>query len=333
MKILVTGNAGYIGSVTSQVLLDGGHEVIGFDNLELGHREALDPRAAFREGDLRDRDAILKVVQDVRPDAVMHFAAYALVPESMANPERYFRNNVVGGINLADAMLAAGVRKIVFSSTCATYGQPERVPITEDTPQRPTNPYGESKLALEKVLAWYGRLRGMQPVFLRYFNACGATERLGEDHEPETHLIPAVLRVALGRSDRIQIYGDDYDTPDGTCVRDYVHIVDLAQAHVLALAPDVAGAFNLGNGSGYSVKQVVDTARAVTGRPIPADIAPRRPGDPATLVAGAEKARRVLGWKPEYPELKTIIESAWNWHRVHPNGYRQQSGPQNRQGS
>jgi len=333
MRVFVTGNAGYIGSVTSQVLLDGGHEVIGFDNLELGHREAIDPRATFHEGDLRDRDAIIKVMRDARPDAVMHFAAYALVGESMANPERYFRNNVVGGINLADAMLAAGVRKIVFSSTCATYGQPERVPITEDSPQRPTNPYGESKLAFERVLEWYGRLRGLRAVFLRYFNACGATERYGEDHEPETHLIPAVLRVALGRSDRVLIYGDDYDTPDGTCVRDYVHIVDLAQAHALALAADVAGAFNLGNGSGYSVKQVVDTARAVTGRPIPADVAPRRPGDPATLVAGAEKARRVLGWKPEYPELKTIVESAWNWHRVHPNGYRQQAGPRHRQGS
>jgi len=321
MKVLVTGSAGYIGSVTAEMLLDLGHEVIGFDNLERGHRAAVDRRSRFYEGDLRDRDAIAKVMQDVRPEAVMHFAAYALVPESMAQPELYFRNNLVGGVNLAEAMLGAGVRRIVFSSTCATYGQPETVPITEDTPQKPTNPYGESKLAFEKVLGWYHRLRGFNVVFLRYFNACGATAKYGEDHDPETHIIPNVLKVALGQRDKVMVYGDDYDTPDGSCLRDYVHIADLAQAHVLALTFDGAEAFNLGTGHGYSVKEVVDTARAVTGRTIRAEVAPRRAGDPARLIAAADKARRVLKWKPKYADLKVIIESAWQWHRAHPNGY------------
>jgi len=321
MKVFVTGNAGYIGSVTSEMLLDFGHEVVGFDNLERGHREAVDPRTEFIEGDLRDRDAILKAMKSARPDAIMHFAAYALVPESMSHPERYFRNNLVGGINLADAMLDAGVGRIVLSSTCATYGEPARIPITEDAPQKPTNPYGESKLAIEKALSWYGNLRGIRAVFLRYFNACGATEKYGEDHVPETHIIPIVLQVALGQREKVMIYGDDYETPDGTCVRDYVHIVDLARAHVLALTSDVSGPFNLGNGHGHSVKEVVETARQVTGRPIAAEFAPRRPGDPAALVASADKARRVLKWNPELGDLRTIIESAWKWHRAHPNGY------------
>jgi len=321
MKVFVTGCAGYIGSVMTELLLDG-HEVTGFDNLERGHREAIDRRATFVLGDLRERDAVVKAMGDARPDAVMHFAAYALVPESMAQPELYFRNNVVGGINLADAMLAAGVKRIVFSSTCATYGQPETLPITEQLPQRPTNPYGESKLAFEKVLGWYQRLRGVQAVYLRYFNACGATARCGEDHDPETHIIPIVLQVALGQRDRVKIYGDDYETPDGTCLRDYVHIVDLCQAHLLALTSDVTGPFNLGNGNGYSVKQVVETARAVTGRPIPAEIAPRRPGDPACLIAGADKAFRQLGWRPAFTDLRAIVQSAWDWHKAHPKGYR-----------
>ncbi|MFC1497696.1 UDP-glucose 4-epimerase GalE [Verrucomicrobiota bacterium] len=322
MKVLVTGGAGYIGSVTTELLLDSGHEVVVFDNLERGHREAIDERASFVEGDLRDKDMVLRVMKLAKPEAVMHFAAYALVPESMKQPEMYFNNNVVGGINLADAMLQVGVGKIVFSSTCATYGEPEGIPIVEDMSQNPENPYGESKLIFEKVLNWHRKLHGMQTVFLRYFNACGATEKFGEDHDPETHIIPIVLQVALGKREKVSIFGDDYDTPDGTCVRDYIHIVDLAQAHILALTSDVSGSFNLGNGNGYSVKEVLETVREVTGHAIPADIAPRRPGDPARLIGSADKARNILEWNPQFPDLRTIVESAWNWHSKHPEGYR-----------
>lgn len=321
MKILVAGGAGYIGSVTTEQLLDRGDEVVVFDSLERGHRQAIDPRATLIEGDLRDADRIGRVVMDVRPDAVMHFAAYALVGESMEKPEMYFDNNVKGGVNLANAMVRAGTGKIVFSSTCATYGQPERVPITEEEPQAPANPYGESKLMFEKMLYWLNRQHGIQTVALRYFNACGATVKFGEDHDPETHLIPLVLQTALGRRDHVTVFGDDYDTPDGTCLRDYIHIVDLAQAHILALHTDYSGAFNLGNGNGYSVLEVIETARSVTGRKIPVKTGPRRPGDPARLVAAADKAHSLLGWQPEYPDLKTIIESAWAWLRAHPNGY------------
>ena len=322
MKVLVTGGAGYIGSITSEILLDEGHEVVIFDNLERGHREAVDARARLIQGDLRNREDIRGAMRDSRPDAVMHFAAFALVGESMQDPMLYFRNNVLGGIHLVEAMLERGVKKIIFSSTCATYGQPDRMPMTEDMPQRPTNPYGESKLMLEKVLNWERERHGLQPVFLRYFNAAGATEKLGEDHDPESHLIPNVLRVALGKSRALNIFGDDYPTPDGTCIRDYIHIVDLAQAHILALTGEHTGAFNLGNGDGYSVKQVLEVARELTGHPIPAEISPRRPGDPARLIAGADKAKQVLGWKPKYPEVRTIVQHAWNWHRAHPNGYR-----------
>jgi UDP-glucose 4-epimerase len=322
MKVLVTGGAGYIGSVTTEQMLDAGHEIVVFDNLERGHKEALDERARFIEGDLRDKDSIASAMMDVRPDAVMHFAAYALVPESMEQPEIYFRNNLGGGVNLSEAMLKADVGRIVFSSTCATYGQPDNVPITEDEKQSPENPYGESKLQFEKVLNWYRELHGIKAIFLRYFNACGATEKFGEDHDPETHIIPIVLQVALGQREHVKIFGEDYDTPDGSCVRDYIHIVDLAQAHILALDAEQDGPYNLGNGSGYSVKEVVEVAREVTGHPIPAVMAERRPGDPAKLIAAADKARDVLGWKPEYPELKDIIASAWQWHQAHPNGYR-----------
>jgi UDP-glucose 4-epimerase len=321
MKILVTGGAGYIGSVSTELLLDEGHEVVVFDNFERGHREAVDERASVVEGDLRDDDHIRAAMLSAKPDAVMHFAAYALVGESMERPEVYFRNNVRGGINLADAMLEAGVRKIVFSSTCATYGQPEKMPMTEDMPQKPTNPYGESKLMYERILRWYQRIHGLKPVFLRYFNACGATEKFGEDHDPETHIIPNVLKVALGQSEHVQVFGDDYDTPDGTCIRDYIHIVDLAQAHILALGEDIEGPYNLGNGDGYSVKQVVDAAREVTGHPIPAEMAPRRPGDPARLIACADRAKSELGWEPKHPDLTTIIQHAWDWGQAHPNGY------------
>ena len=321
MKIVLTGGSGYIGSVTTELLCDDGHEVVVFDNLERGHREAVDPRARLVVGDLREPLAIRELMAAVKPDAVVHFAAYALVGESMQNPHLYFENNVGGGLNLLDALLRTGVPKIIFSSTCATYGQPETMPMTEALPQRPTNPYGESKLMFETALRWEQERRGLQPVFLRYFNACGATEKYGEDHEPETHLIPNVLKVALGQSPAVPVFGADYPTPDGTCIRDYIHIADLARAHILALEKDVAGPFNLGTGTGFSVQQVVETCRAVTGHPIPVAVLPRRPGDPACLVAGADKAKSVLGWNPRYPDLRTIVQHAWDWHRAHPRGY------------
>ena len=321
MKILLTGGSGYIGSVTTELLCDDGHEVVVFDNLERGHLEAVDPRARLVVGDLRDPVGIREAMRSAKPDAVVHFAAYALVGESMQNPLQYFENNVGGGLNLIDAMVRTGVEKIIFSSTCATYGQPDVMPMTEELPQRPTNPYGESKLMLETALRWEQERRGIRPVFLRYFNACGATEKYGEDHDPETHLIPNVLKVALGQAKAVPIFGDDYGTPDGTCIRDYIHIVDLARAHILALEKDVAGAFNLGTGTGFSVKQVVDACREATGRDIPAIVSPRRPGDPACLVAGAEKAKKVLGWQPKHADLGTIVRHAWAWHQAHPRGY------------
>lgn len=322
MKILVTGGAGYIGSVAAELLLDEGHAVGVFDNLERGHAAAVDPRAEFLEGDLRERASIAAAMAKFGPEAVMHFAAYALVPESMQKPEIYFRNNLAGGVNLAEAMLENGVGQIVFSSTCATYGQPQEVPISEDAPQRPTNPYGESKLCVEKILRWYSELHGFKTIFLRYFNVCGATEKFGEDHDPETHLIPRLLQVALGKLDRINVYGDDYETPDGTCIRDYIHVADLVDAHVRALAVGESGAFNLGNGDGFSVKEVIEACREVTGHAIPAEIAPRRPGDPPRLVAASEKARQTFGWQPRQRHLTAIVETAWRWHRAHPDGYQ-----------
>ena len=321
MKVFVTGGAGYIGSVTARRLLDAGHSVVVFDNLERGHRAAVDPRASLVVGDLRNAAAIRDALAAARPDAVVHFAAFAYVGESMENPGLYFANNVGGGINLAEAMRLAGVKKLVFSSTCATYGHPERVPMEETLPQRPINPYGESKLQCESVFRWYERLLGLQPVFLRYFNACGAGALFGEDHRPETHLIPLVLDVALGRRPQVTIFGEDYATPDGTCIRDYIHVLDLAQAHVLALEKSVSGPFNLGNGDGYSVREVIAAAREVTGRAIPAVAAPRRPGDPDRLVAASALARSVLGWKPEFTDLRDILRSAWTWQCQHPQGY------------
>ena len=321
MRIFVTGGAGYIGSVTSELLLDAGHEVTIFDNLSCGHRDAVDTRAELVVGDLLDERAVREAMLKCRPDAVVHFAALALVGESMEDPMLYYRNNVRGGINLVDAMQAARVDKIIFSSTCATYGVPGEVPIPETHPQKPINPYGDSKMLFEHILKWCGEIKGMQPVFLRYFNACGATEKFGEDHSPETHLIPLVLQVPLGKRDKIMIFGEDYPTPDGTCIRDYIHIVDLAQAHILALTKDCSGPFNLGNGSGYSVKEVIEAARKVTGHPIPAEVAPRRPGDPPRLIGSATRARAELGWNPQYPKIETIIEHAWSWHKRHPEGY------------
>ena len=321
MKILVTGGAGYIGSVTTRHLLDGGHDVTVFDSLELGHREALDPRASLIIGDLRNADDILQAMNKVRPAAVMHFAAYALVGESSSNPGKYFRNNDCGGVNLAEAMNACGVKRIVFSSTCATYGQPETMPITEETPQCPTNPYGQSKFIYEQMLGWYAKIHGFRPVFLRYFNACGAEGDLGEDHAVETHIIPNVLKVPLGKRDHVDVFGDDYQTPDGTCVRDYIHVSDLARAHVLAITSDFSGAVNLGTGTGFSVKQIIEAAREVTGHPIPAVIGPRRAGDPDFLVSDPSKAFRELGWKAEYTDPVDIIKTAWAWHLKHPDGY------------
>ena len=321
MNVFVTGGAGYIGSVCVEELLQAGHQVTVFDNLTEGHRSAVDARAQFVFGELGDSELLTRSLRDSGAQAVMHFAAYALVGESMTNPGKYFSNNVGNGVKLLDACVAAGVKKFVFSSTCATYGPPDRVPMTEDLPQRPINPYGESKLMFEKILQWYQQLHGLEFVALRYFNAAGAGAQFGEHHRIETHLIPNVLKVALGQAAQCEIYGTDYATPDGTCIRDYIHIVDLAQAHMLALAPGRQGFFNLGNGDGYSVRQVIETCEKVSGIKIPAIEKPRRPGDPPKLVASADKAKRELGWNPKFPKLEDIITSAWRWHQKNPNGY------------
>ena len=321
MKVFVTGGAGYIGSICVEQLLDAGHTVVVFDNLSEGHRSAVDERAMFIEGCLSDRETILNAVASNQPEAIMHFAANALVGESMTNPSKYFRNNVANGINLLDAAVEGGVRKFVFSSTCATFGVPETMPMTEALPQNPINPYGESKLIFEKLLRWYQELHRLEFVALRYFNAAGASEKFGEHHRIETHLIPNVLKVALGQAKECKIFGTDYPTPDGTCVRDYIHIIDLAQAHMLAMEPGKNGYYNLGNGEGYSVRQVIETCERVSGKPIPAIEEPRRPGDPPRLVAGAQKAIDELGWKPQFASLDQIVESAWRWHQANPNGY------------
>lgn len=321
MNVFVTGGAGYIGSICTEQLLNAGHQVTVYDNLSEGHRSAVDGRARFILGRPEETDHILQAVQEIGPDAIVHFAASALVGESMSNPGKYFRNNVANGLKLLDAAVACRVKKFVFSSTCATYGPPDRVPMTEDLPQRPINPYGESKLMFERMLHWYHELHGLEFVAFRYFNAAGASERFGEHHRTETHLIPKVLKVPLGQAAQCEIYGSDYPTPDGTCIRDYIHIIDLAQAHILALAPGKQGFYNLGNGDGYSVLQVIEACEKVTGMRIPAVERPRRPGDPPKLVASAEKAIRELGWKPKYPKLEEIVSTAWAWHKGHPNGY------------
>jgi UDP-glucose 4-epimerase len=320
-KIFVTGGAGYIGSICVEELLNAGHSVGVFDNLTEGHRKAVDSRARFFEGDLGDPRVIKLALEEFKPDAVMHFAANALVGESMTKPEKYFQNNVCSGLNLLNAMNEAGVKRLVFSSTCATFGIPERVPLDESLPQTPINPYGESKLLFEKILRWYGEIHGLTFVALRYFNAAGATEQFGEDHRIETHLIPNVLKVALGQKQAAEIYGTDYPTPDGTCIRDYIHILDLAQAHILALEAPKSAFYNLGTGGGTSVKEIIDTCRAVTGHEIPVIERPRRAGDPPRLVAASEKIQSELGWKPRYQDIRRIIESAWAWHVKHPNGY------------
>jgi UDP-glucose 4-epimerase len=321
MKIVVVGGAGYIGSICSELLLDQGHEIAVFDNLSEGHRGALDPRARFIEGDLQDRQTIESALAVARPEAVMHFAASALVSESMRDPSKYFRNNISSSLNLLDAMVTARVERIVFSSTCAIFGLPEQVPIGETAPTRPINPYGESKLAFEKILRWYDEIHGLKFVSLRYFNAAGATANFGEDHRLETHLIPNALKVALGQKSHVEIFGADYETPDGTCIRDYIHIVDLARAHILALGTSRSELYNLGSGGGASVREVIAACRKITGKKIDTVEKPRRPGDPPRLIASSEKIKNELGWRPHFQSLDAIIESAWKWHQKFPHGY------------
>jgi UDP-glucose 4-epimerase len=321
MKIFVVGGAGYIGSVCAELLLDEGHEVTIFDNLTEGHQRAVDSRANFIQGELADRPRIEAALSNARPDAVMHFAANALVGESMRDPSKYFRNNICNGLNLLDAMVATGIQRIVFSSTCAIFGLPERLPIEETTPAHPINPYGESKLAFEKILQWYDQIHGLKFVSLRYFNAAGATKNFGEDHRQETHLIPNVLKVALGQKPNVEVFGTDYETPDGTCIRDYIHIVDLARAHILALGAANSALYNLGTGGGSSVREVIAACGKVTGRNIATVEKPRRPGDPPRLIASSEKIKKELGWRPQFQSLEAIIESAWKWHEKFPRGY------------
>lgn len=322
MRVLVIGGAGYIGSVTVEILLDAGHTVTVFDDLSHGHVDAVDDRARLIAGSTHDAVALEQAFAEP-PDGVINFAAFLSVGESMTDPGRYFQNNVAGGIQVLNAMARHGVRRYVFSSTAAVFGEPEYVPIDERHPLRPVNPYGESKLIVEQMLRWYDECNGIKSVALRYFNAAGATERRGEDHDPETHLIPIILEVAEGKRRALPLFGDDYPTPDGTCVRDYVHIADLAQAHALALefAARRSGQFNLGNGKGYSNREVIASAQRVTGIEIPIDQQPRRAGDPPALVAAAELARGELGWRPRYDDLDAIVESAWRWRRLHPDGY------------
>lgn len=323
MNVLVTGGAGYIGSVVVERLLKHGHQAVVFDNLSKGHRAAVAPEAAFIQADLHDNDAVVRSLEAHKIEAVIHMAAESLVGESMSDPLKYFGGNVGGATSLLNAMLKVGVKKIVLSSTAATYGSPETMPITEDTPQRPTNPYGESKLMIETMLRWCDTAHGLRYVSLRYFNAAGATDRCGEDHKIETHLIPNVLKVAAGTAEHVNVFGEDYPTPDGTCVRDYIHVIDLAEAHILALnvMERRSEIYNLGYGSGYSVAEVVEMSRQVTGRRIQTEAAPRRAGDPPVLIASSDKIMRDLGWNPRHSELDRIIESAWRWHQAHPFGY------------
>jgi UDP-glucose 4-epimerase len=322
-NVLVTGGAGYIGSVVVERLIASGHRAIVYDNLVRGHRAAVEPEAVFVEGELQDRPRLIKTLEQHQVEVVIHMAANSLVGESVMQPHQYYLNNVSAGIALLEAMLAVGLKRLVFSSTAAVYGEPERVPITEEAKPAPTNPYGETKLAFERALHWYDQAYGLRYVSLRYFNAAGASERYGEDHEPETHLIPLVLRVAAGKMEYLPVFGEDYPTPDRTCIRDYIHVVDLADAHLLALKALDQGSriYNLGYGGGYSVSEVVEMARQVTGRKIRTESAPRRPGDPALLIASSDKITKELGWQPRLSELDRIIESAWRWYLAHPNGY------------
>ncbi len=325
MNVLVVGGAGYIGSHAVRKLTDAGHHVLVYDNLSRGHREAV-PDGLLIEGELTDTATLTRVLTEQGIEAVMHFAAFALVNESVNDPSLYYQNNVVATLSLLEAMRLADVKKFVFSSTTATYGEPDQVPISEDTPQRPINPYGFTKLVIEQALADYAEAYGMGYAALRYFNAAGAHPdgTIGEDHEPETHLIPIVLQVALGQRDSITIFGNDYQTSDGTCVRDYVHVNDLADAHLKALdkiRPSSGICLNLGTGRGTSVREIIDACREVTGHAIPEKIGQRREGDPSELVADATRAQDQLGWKPQYVDVRSIVETAWRWHQLHPNGY------------
>ncbi len=323
MKLLVTGGAGYIGSVVASQLLEAGDEVTILDNLSKGHKHAVPEGATFAEGDLLDKERIEKILQEGF-DGVLHFAALSLVGESVENPERYYRNNVLGTLNLLEAMAKGGARRLVFSSTAAVYGEPEKIPIEEDDPPVPTNPYGGSKLAVDRMISFVAKARGLAAVSLRYFNVAGARGPFGEDHNPETHLIPLVLEAAYGKRDRIEIYGTDYPTPDGTAIRDYIHVEDLGRAHLMALDAAQDGEhkiYNLGNGEGFSVRQVIEVAREVTGEHIKATEAPRRAGDPPVLVASSKKIQSELGWKPHKPELSAMISDAWEWMQAHPRGY------------
>ena len=327
MAILVCGGAGYIGSHAVHALVEKGEQVVIVDNLQTGHRGALNPAAKFYEGDIRDAAVLDKIFTENKIEAVIHFAANSLVGESMEKPLLYFNNNVYGMQVLLEAMVRHGVDKIVFSSTAATYGEPKRVPIHEDDETCPTNTYGETKLTMEKMMKWVSRANGVRYVSLRYFNAAGALPdgSIGEDHKTETHLIPLILQVPTGRRDHITVFGDDYPTPDGTCLRDYIHVVDLADAHVLALEylrkGGVSDIFNLGNGQGFSVKEMIAAAEKATGRSIKVEIGARRAGDPAQLIASSEKARAVLGWKPQFTDVEQVIGTAWKWHESHPHGY------------
>lgn len=327
MNILVTGGAGYIGSHTVRLLGAGQDRVVVYDNLVKGHRDAV-PESLLVQGDLFDSWKLMDTIQRYEINAVVHFAAYSLVGESMEKPQDYYRNNVEGTLNLLNVMLARGVDKLVFSSTAAVYGEPEISPIKEDAPKAPTNVYGRTKLIMENAMADYSRAYGLKYIALRYFNACGADASgdIGEDHQPESHLIPLVLQTCLGKRESIKIFGDDYPTPDGTCIRDYIHVTDLAQAHALALKALQTGhpsdVYNLGNSSGFSVREIIAAAEAVTGIAIRKETGARRPGDPAVLVAGSDKIKRELGWQPRYTDIKEIIATAWRWHQAHPCGYR-----------
>lgn len=325
MGILVTGGAGYIGSVAVEDLRNRGESPVVLDNLVYGHRSAVDDSVPFYEGDIGDKDLVGRILSEHDVDACMHFSAYAYVGESVENPQKYFENNVSQSLRFLDVLIERNIKKFVFSSTCATYGEPQYTPIDEKHPQSPTNPYGWSKFMIERILESYDLAYGLRFVALRYFNACGASKNCGEHHDPETHLIPLVLFAAQGKIPHVSICGDDYPTPDGTAIRDYIHVSDLSQAHLLALdhlrAGKMSEFINLGNGSGYSVSDVIETARRVTGREINTVIAPRRPGDPSRLVANAAKARDTLGWNPQHAELENIIESAWVWHQTNPSGY------------
>ena len=327
MTIAVLGGAGYIGSHTVAQLVKAGQDVVVLDNLITGHKRAVDPKARFYQGDIRDYHFLSQVFSKEKIDGVIHFAAFSIVPESMKDPLKYFDNNTSGMITLLEAMNQFGIKKIVFSSTAATYGEPKQVPIHEDDPQVPTNPYGESKLAMEKIIKWADVAYGIKFVALRYFNVAGAMPdgSIGEDHHPETHLIPIILQAAAGTRDGLQIFGDDYPTKDGTNVRDYVHVVDLADAHILAMKylseGNDSNAFNLGSATGFSNLEILNAARKVTGQPIPAKIGPRRPGDPSTLIAASDKARTILGWQPKFDDVEQVIATAWNWHQTHPEGF------------